>query len=274
MYLLITKTQEIAYIKIIKIIGLNKMTNKLLIAGNWKMNGNKKDISFIKGLLKFISNHKFKNVEVLICPPFTLIDKFSSLTSRSSINIGAQDCSSNESGAYTGEISASMIKDFNGKYCIIGHSERRIYHNETNNLINSKILQAQEKNLRTILCVGETLSDRKNKRTLRVLGNQIKASLKGKINPNQLDIAYEPVWAIGTGLVPNNSDIEEVHNFIFSKLKKIYGNRVKNIRILYGGSVNSNNISSISSLNNVSGALIGGASLKIGDMKSILKQFI
>jgi triosephosphate isomerase len=274
MYLLITKTQEIAYIKIIKIIGLNKMTNKLLIAGNWKMNGNKKDISFIKGLSKFISNHKLKNVEVLICPPFTLIDKFSSLTSRSSINIGAQDCSSKDSGAYTGEISASMIKDFNGKYCIIGHSERRNYHKETNNLINNKILQAQEKNLRTILCVGETLSDRKNKRTLRVLGNQLKLSLKGKINPNQLDIAYEPVWAIGTGLVPGNSDIEEVHNFIFSKLKRIYGNRAKNIRILYGGSVNSNNISSISSLNNVSGALIGGASLNISDMKSILKQFI
>ena len=274
MYLLITKTQEIAYIKIFKIIGLNKMTNKLLIAGNWKMNGNKKDISFIKGLSKFISNHKLKNVEVLICPPFTLIDKFSSLTSRSSINIGAQDCSSNDSGAYTGEISASMIKDFNGKYCIIGHSERRNYHKETNNLINNKILQAQEKNLRTILCVGETLSDRKNKRTLRVLGNQLKSSLKGKINPNQLDIAYEPVWAIGTGLVPGNSNIEEVHNFIFSKLKRIYGNRAKNIRILYGGSVNSNNISSISSLNNVSGALIGGASLNISDMKSILKQFI
>ena len=274
MYLLVTKTQEIAYIKIFKIIGLNKMTNKLLIAGNWKMNGNKKDISFIKGLSKFISNHKLKNVEVLICPPFTLIDKFSSLTSRSSINIGAQDCSSNDSGAYTGEISASMIKDFNGKYCIIGHSERRNYHKETNNLINNKILQAQEKNLRTILCVGETLSDRKNKRTLRVLGNQLKSSLKGKINPNQLDIAYEPVWAIGTGLVPGNSDIEEVHNFIFSKLKRIYGNRAKNIRILYGGSVNSNNISSISSLNNVSGALIGGASLNISDMKSILKQFI
>ncbi len=274
MYLLITKTQEIAYIKIIKIIGLNKMKNKLLIAGNWKMNGKKKDVSFIKGLLKFISNHRLNNVELLICPPFTLIDKFSSLTSRSSINIGSQDCSSNDLGAYTGEISATMIKDFNAKYCIIGHSERRIYHNETNDLINNKILQAQEKNLRTILCIGETLFDRKKKRTLRVLGNQIKSSLKGKVNPNNLDIAYEPVWAIGTGLVPSNSDIEEVHNFIFNKLKKIYGNRAKNIRILYGGSVNSNNISSISCLNNVSGALIGGASLKINDMKSILKQFI
>ena len=106
------------------------------------------------------------------------------------------------------------------------------------------------------------------------LGNQLKSSLKGKINPNQLDIAYEPVWAIGTGLVPSNSDIEEVHNFIFNKVKNIYGTKARNIRILYGGSVNSNNISSISSLNNVSGALIGGASLKISDMKSILKQFI
>ena len=250
------------------------MSKKLLIAGNWKLNGDKKDISFIKNLLKFNSKKLINNVDILICPPFTLIDKFCQLTQRSKIEIGAQDCSEYEIGAYTGEVSASMLSDLKASYCIIGHSERRFYHNENNNLLNKKILNIQKNNIKAILCIGESLSDRKKSKTLRVLGNQLKGALKNNINPNLLEIAYEPIWAIGTGLVPEYSDIEEVHDYISRKLEDLYGKKSKKIRIIYGGSVNAKNVFSILSLNNVDGALIGGASLKIKDMKSILKQFI
>tara|TARA_B100001564_G_C20403775_1_gene562395 strand:- start:6 stop:758 length:753 start_codon:yes stop_codon:yes gene_type:complete len=250
------------------------MSKKLLIAGNWKLNGEKKDISFIKNLLKFNSKDLNNNVDILICPPFTLIDKFCQLTQRSKIEIGAQNCSEFEIGAYTGEVSASMLRDLKASYCIVGHSERRLYHNENNNLLNKKILNIQKNNIKAILCIGESLSDRKQSKTLRVLGSQLRGALKNNINPNLLEIAYEPIWAIGTGLVPEYSDIEEVHDYISRKLEDLYGKKSKKIRILYGGSVNTKNVFSILSLNNVNGALIGGASLKIKDMKSILKQFI
>ena len=250
------------------------MSKKLLIAGNWKLNGEKKDISFIKNLLKFNSKDLNNNVDILICPPFTLIDKFCQLTQRSKIEIGAQNCSEFEIGAYTGEVSASMLRDLKASYCIVGHSERRLYHNENNNLLNKKILNIQKNNIKAILCIGESLSDRKQSKTLRVLGSQLRGALKNNINPNLLEIAYEPIWAIGTGLVPEYSDIEEVHDYISRKLEDLYGKRSKKIRIIYGGSVNAKNVFSILSLNNVNGALIGGASLKIKDMKSILKQFI
>jgi len=250
------------------------MSKKLLIAGNWKLNGEKKDISFIKNLVKFNSIKLSKNVDILICPPFTMIDRFCQLTQRSQIQIGAQDCSEHDFGAYTGEVSANMLNDLNASYCIVGRSERRLYHNENNNLLNKKILNVQKNNIKAILCIGESLLDRRNSKTLRVLGNQLNGALKNNINPNLLEIAYEPIWAIGTGLVPDYSDIEEVHDYISNKLEKLYGKKSKKIRILYGGSVNSKNVFQILSIKNVGGALIGGASLKIRDMKSILKQFI
>ena len=150
------------------------MSKKLLIAGNWKLNGEKKDISFIENLLKFHSKKLTKKVDILICPPFTLIDKFCQLTQRSNIEIGAQDCSENETGAYTGEVSAVMLNDLKASYCIVGHSERRLYHNENNNLLNKKILNIQKNNIKAILCIGESLSDRKKSKTLRVLGNDLK----------------------------------------------------------------------------------------------------
>ena len=157
------------------------MKKKILIAGNWKMNGKKGDFAFINSLKKFISKNSLKNIDVLICPPYTLIDRFSKLTSRSTLNVGAQDCSTKENGAYTGEISSSMIRNLNANYCIVGHSERRIYHNETNKIINDKIVKAQNQELNVILCVGETLAERKNSNTLLVLGNQIKGALKNNV---------------------------------------------------------------------------------------------
>ena len=250
------------------------MKKKILIAGNWKMNGKKGDFTFINSLKEFLYKNSLKDIDVLICPPYTLIDRFSKLTSRSSWNIGAQDCSEHDFGAYTGEVSANMLNDLNASYCIVGHSERRLYHNENNNLLNKKILNVQKNNIKAILCIGESLLDRRNSKTLRVLGNQLNGALKNNINPNLLEIAYEPIWAIGTGLVPDYSDIEEVHDYISNKLEKLYGKKSKKIRILYGGSVNAKNVFQILSIKNVGGALIGGASLKIRDMKSILKQFI
>ena len=137
-----------------------------------------------------------------------MIDRFCQLTQRSQIQIGAQDCSEHDFGAYTGEVSANMLNDLNASYCIVGHSERRLYHCENNNLLNKKILNVQKNNIKAILCIGESLLDRRNSKTLRVLGNQLNGALKNNINPNLLEIAYEPIWAIGTGLVPEYSDIE------------------------------------------------------------------
>ena len=249
-----------------------KSGNKNLIAGNWKMNGLKKDLSFLRNLLLFIKNKNLKSTEILICPPFTLIDTFSNLSKNTPLKIGAQDCHFEESGAYTGEISANMLKNLGVSYVILGHSERRRYCKENNHLINSKIKIAQKSGLKTILCIGETLSERKKKSTLRVIGRQIKDSLKGNIDPMNLEIAYEPVWAIGTGQIPSAEDIFLVHAFIKDKLDSFYGKKAKNIRILYGGSVNSKNISSIFGIDNVTGALIGGGSLKISEFKSLVVQ--
>ena len=140
------------------------MSKKLLIAGNWKLNGEKKDISFIKNLLKFYSKKLTKNVDILICPPFTLIDKFCQLTQRSNIKIGGQDCSENETGAYTGEVSANMLNDLKASYCIVGHSERRLYHNENNNFLNKKILNIQKNKMTAILCIGKVYQIEKNQK--------------------------------------------------------------------------------------------------------------
>ncbi|MDG1524353.1 MAG: triose-phosphate isomerase [Hyphomicrobiales bacterium] len=242
----------------------------LLIAGNWKMNGSKKNLSMISLLMKYIKQKKFKNSEILICPPNTLIDAFSNISKRSKLMIGAQDCSDKEYGAYTGDISPSMLKDIGSQAVILGHSERRQYQEESNKLIRSKAENALNNNLLTIVCVGESLNQKKSGNTLRVIGEQLKKSLPDKIKPNDLVIAYEPIWAIGSGLVPNNDDIYKVHSFISDKLKSRYGGKAKKIKILYGGSVNKKNASSILSIDYVDGALVGGASLKFSDFRAIL----
>jgi len=242
----------------------------LLIAGNWKMNGLKENLSMISSLTKYIKKKNFKNSEILICPPNTLIDSFSSFSKRSNLMIGAQDCSSNESGAHTGEVSPLMLKDIGACAVILGHSERRDYQKESNKLIHDKAENALNNNFLTIVCIGETLTQKKKGNTLRIIGEQLKKSLPNKIKANNLVVAYEPIWAIGSGLVPSNNDIYKVHNFISNKLNSRYGNKAKKIKILYGGSVNKKNASSILSIDSVNGALVGGASLKFSDFKGIL----
>ena len=247
-----------------------KNNKKLLIAGNWKMNGLRKSSLMISNLIKYIKNKKFKNTEILICPPFTIAHIFSTLSKKSNLIIGAQDCSDKESGAFTGDISPEMLKDIDLEMVILGHSERREYHNETSEIIKKKAINALKNKLNVIICVGESLSQKKNGKTLRIIGDQLKKSLPDKITSNNLIIAYEPIWAIGSGLIPKNEDIFKVHEFIAKKLVKKYGVKGKKIKILYGGSVNKKNAEDILSIDYVNGALVGGASLKYKDFKSIL----
>ena len=247
-----------------------KNNKKLLIAGNWKMNGLRKSSLMISNLIKYIKNKKFKNTEILICPPFTIAHIFSTLSKKSNLIIGAQDCSDKESGAFTGDISPEMLKDIDLEMVILGHSERREYHNETSEIVKKKAINALKNKLKVIICVGESLSQKKNGKTLRIIGDQLKKSLPDKITSNNLIIAYEPIWAIGSGLIPKNEDIFKVHEFIAKKLVKKYGVKGKKIKILYGGSVNKKNAEDILSIDFVNGALVGGASLSYKDFKSIL----
>ena len=247
-----------------------KNNKKLLIAGNWKMNGLRKSSLMISNLIKYIKNKKFKNTDILICPPFTIANIFSTLSKKSNLIIGAQDCSDKESGAFTGDISPEMLKDIDLEMVILGHSERREYHNETSEIVKKKAINALKNKLKVIICVGESLSQKKNGKTLRIIGDQLKKSLPDKITSNNLIIAYEPIWAIGSGLIPKNEDIFKVHEFIAKKLVKKYGVKGKKIKILYGGSVNKKNAEDILSIDFVNGALVGGASLRYKDFKSIL----
>ena len=202
--------------------------------------------------------------------PFTIANIFSSLSKKSNLIIGAQDCSDKESGAFTGDISPEMLKDIDLEMVILGHSERREYHNETSEIVKKKAINALKNKLKVIICVGESLSQKKNGKTLRIIGDQLKKSLPDKITSNNLIIAYEPIWAIGSGLIPKNEDIFKVHEFIAKKLVKKYGVKGKKIKILYGGSVNKKNAEDILSIDFVNGALVGGASLRYKDFKSIL----
>ena len=247
-----------------------KNNKKLLIAGNWKMNGLKSNSLMITNLIKYIKSRKFKNTDILICPPFTIAQKFSSISKKSNLMIGAQDCSDKESGAFTGDISPEMLKDINLEMVILGHSERREYHNETSETVKLKAINALKNKLNVIICVGESLSQKKNKKTLKIIGDQLKKSLPDNISSNNLFVAYEPIWAIGSGLIPENEDILKVHKFISKKLIEKYGAKGKKIKILYGGSVSKKNAEDILSIDHVNGALIGGASLKYKDFKSIL----
>ncbi len=226
---------------------------KLLIA-NWKMNKLLEETeSFIRNFTPTI----LCKTEIVICPPFHLINK---LTPSTLISVGAQDCCalSDSYGAYTGEISAAMLKDLNCKYVIIGHSERRKYFLENDELISSKFANAVKHNLTPIVCIGESLEQRTNGTYLEILENSLFQSLAKATKSDNFIVAYEPIWSIGTGKTPDLNQIVEIHQFLSEKLLTRFA---KKIKILYGGSVSLNNSNEILSLNEVSGLLIGGASL-------------
>ena len=237
-----------------------------LVAGNWKMNGLRADSLQRTGeLYKRLSEIIEPCFDLLICPPFTIMETVATAISNSGIYLGGQDCHSALSGSYTGDISAEMLADIGCSHVILGHSERRSDHDETNDVVRSKASAAIGSNLITIICIGETLEEKNNNKTENVLKNQLEEIVPESSNKFNTIIAYEPIWAIGTGLTPSLEEIENAHRYIKNLSKKLF-----NFKIIYGGSVNSKNSKLISKIDIVNGALIGGASLKINEFKQII----
>ena len=245
-----------------------------LIAGNWKMNGKRASISEFQAMIEGGAAVATK-ADLLICPPATLISLFAGIgsgdagTGGARIAIGGQDCHPNASGAHTGDISAEMLADAGAVAVIVGHSERRADHGETDALVREKAEAAWRAGLRAIVCVGETQAERDTGRALPVIGTQLAGSLPDAVTAANTVVAYEPVWAIGTGRTPTTSEVGDVHRFIRTRLVDRFGNEGMAMRILYGGSVKPSNAWELMSVPDVNGALVGGASLKAADFLAI-----
>ena len=241
-----------------------------LVAGNWKMNGVTKSLSDVEAVM---AGAPGAECGIAICPPATLIGRAVALTAASVVMIGGQDCHPKASGAHTGDISAEMVADLGGKLVIVGHSERRTDHGETDALVRSKAEAVWRAGLFAILCIGETEAERRGGHTYEVLDKQLSGSVPDGATPANVVIAYEPVWAIGTGLTPSNDDIAKAHAHIRSRLIGRFGGEAASIRILYGGSVKPTNAAEILALADVDGALVGGASLKAADFLGIIAAY-
>jgi len=246
-----------------------KTNSRQLIAGNWKMNGLVDSLSGFQTLVATLDKEE-PPANVLLCPPVSLLATFAS-AGRGKVHLGGQDCHDAAKGAFTGDISAEMLKNAGATFVIIGHSERRQYHHEGNDLIAAKLKAAWRAGLHPILCIGETLAQREAGETLRVLSGQLDSVLDDKIAKDDLTIAYEPVWAIGTGKTPTNEEIEQTHSFIRTCLTKISA-ELASKPVLYGGSVNPQNARGILALPHVGGALVGGASLKTVEFLEIIRS--
>ena len=235
-------------------------------AGNWKMNGLQRNLQEIKTLSDVAAK---ASCEVLICPPATLIQSIASVSD--DITVGGQDCHSDASGAHTGDTSAAMLADCGAQYVILGHSERREDHGETNDLVREKTKSAWANSLTAIVCIGESLTQREASNTIDIIGGQLAGSIPDNATGENLVVAYEPIWAIGTGLTPTLDQIGEVHDFIRMRLERRFGEGVgRSVRILYGGSMNPKNAADIAAVSNVDGGLIGGASLKAADFSQVI----
>lgn len=243
-----------------------------LIAGNWKMNGTKPSLAEIAKLKLAVEKDNLgARADVMICPPATLIGLFAEALKDSPIVIGAQNCHKATSGAYTGELSAPMLADAGAKAVILGHSERRSQAGERDVDVRDKAVAVHAARLTAIICVGETAGERKMGLTLQVIGRQLAGSLPETIDAANTVIAYEPVWAIGTGLTPSIADVAEVHNFMRAELAKLRGvEATGTIRLLYGGSVSAKNAAELLAVADVNGGLVGGASLKADDFVPII----
>jgi len=249
---------------------------KLIIAGNWKMNKTVAEaLDLVRGLKLELAN--VKEVDLVVCPPFTALSEVSKVILDSNLRLGAQNMSEHNVGAYTGEIAAVMLKEFSVRYVILGHSERRQYQQESDALIARKALAAHAAALKPIVCVGETLAQREAGQTEAVLENQVRGSLAG-LNKEQIQetiIAYEPVWAIGTGKTATAEQAQQAHAFIRSLLAGMFDETVaRKVRIQYGGSVKPTNARELMSLPDVDGALVGGASLEVRSFADIVKNSI
>jgi triosephosphate isomerase len=236
-----------------------------LVAGNWKMFGDKNMISEIKKIDQHCNEVR---CEVAICPPFPLI--LSAYEQTKNIQIGAQNCHTDINGAHTGEVSAEMLTEVGAQLIIVGHSERRQDNYESNDIVKLKSEAVHRAGATAVVCIGETLKERETDKTLSVLQEQMLNSLPKNVNPLNTVVAYEPVWAIGTGLVPEIDQIRAAHSFIRGFLASTYGAEAHNVKILDGGSVKGSNAKEIFSISNVNGALVGGASLKSNDFIEII----
>ena len=247
---------------------------KPLIAGNWKLNKTIKEATSLVTLLKRQIT-EFQHVDVVVCPVFTALSDVAEILMESDIRLGAQDLYWEEKGAFTGEVSASLIKDAGATFVVIGHSERRQFFHETDETVNKKTKAALTAGLTPIVCIGESLAERENNKTMAVIETQFKGSLK-ELSPAQMKqtiIAYEPVWAIGTGKVATPAQAQEVHGFIRKSLAKSFGQDTADVvRILYGGSVKAENIATLMSEADIDGALVGGASLEAEQFSAIVKN--
>ncbi len=242
---------------------------RAFIAANWKMNKTIAETrEFLKGFIPLVMDAK--DVDIVIAPPFTSLDAAHEEIKGTGILLSAQDVFWEEKGAYTGEISTGMVKDAGCSHVIIGHSERRQYFSEDDTVVNRKVKASLKAGLNVIFCCGESLQEREAGKTFDVIRREVEAGLAG-VGPEGLVVAYEPIWAIGTGRTATTDQAQEVHAFIRNSLGNLYGNKAGEIRIIYGGSVTPDNISALMACRDVNGALVGGASLKPDSFSKIVK---
>ncbi|MDR6635990.1 triosephosphate isomerase [Phyllobacterium sp. 1468] len=244
-----------------------------LVAGNWKMNGTGESLEELRIIVNRPNSAIGEKIDALICVPATLVFRAAQSVEGEALSIGGEDCHTKKSGAYTGCISADMLKDAGASHVIVGHSERRADNGETDEMINAKARAAWDAGLVAIICIGETEAQRQAGATLGVVATQLSGSVPDGANADNSIIAYEPVWAIGTGLTPTAKDVQEVHTFIRSALSTRFGGEGAKMRILYGGSVKPANAVELLGVENVDGALVGGASLKAADFLAICEAY-
>jgi len=249
---------------------------KLIIAGNWKMNKTVAEgLDLVRGLK--IELAPVKEVDIVVCPPFTALSEVSKIILDSNIRLGAQNMSENNVGAFTGEIAAVMLKEFSVRFVILGHSERRQYQKESDALIAKKALAVHAASLKPIVCLGETLAEREGGRMEQVIETQVQGSLAGLSKEQMAEtiVAYEPVWAIGTGKTATTAQAQEAHAFIRRQIAKMFDETVaRRVRIQYGGSVKPSNARELMSQPDVDGALVGGAALEVRSFADIVKNSI
>ena len=246
---------------------------KPLVAGNWKMNGLAEQLGELRQMRAGFMSGLDADCDGLVCVPATLVMRAADIVSNSPMHVGGQDCHAQDSGAHTGDVSALMLKDAHATHVIVGHSERRTDHNESDAAVNAKAQAAWRAGLVAIICIGETEAERGTGVTNAILARQLRGSVPHGATAANTVIAYEPVWAIGTGLTPTIADVEDAHAHIRAELAALVGAAAAKMRILYGGSVKPSNARELLAIDNVDGALVGGASLKAADFLGICDAY-
>ena len=245
-----------------------------LVAGNWKMNGTAASLGELRAIAHGFMNGLDAETESLVCVPATLLARAASIVAGTPVAVGGEDCHDKASGAFTGDVSAEMLKDAGCSAVIVGHSERRAGFGETDAVVRSKASAAHRAGITATICIGETLDERKGGQAVEVVSRQLKDSLPDGSTSANTVIAYEPVWAIGTGLTPTMEEVGDIHNAIRERLGALIGEDGAQVRILYGGSVKPSNAPAFAAIPNVNGALVGGASLKAVDFIGIIKAYL